>query len=93
MGERIKNYLFGGRKFKREFKRQIRTLIIVTLGFTIAFTWRQTIFDLSQSFVRFITHAKNSSSLTILTSIFITLFSVFIIYFTSKLLKDDIQNY
>ena len=76
-------------KFKREFRRQMRSFIVVFLGFTIAFTWRQTIFDISTSLMEAITHIKNSSTLSILSSIFITLVSILLIYRTSNLLKED----
>lgn len=75
-------------RFKREFRNQIRFFIIVTFGFTIAFTWRQTIFDLSQAFILSLTHLKPSSFSTILTSSFITFVSIFLIFFTSHFLKD-----
>ena len=75
--------------FKREFRRQIRMLIIITLGFTIAFTWRQTVFDLSQNFVKFITNIQGSSTLSIITSVFITILALIIIYVTAHFLKQD----
>jgi hypothetical protein len=37
--------------YKRELKNEIRILIVVTIGFTIAFSWRQTIFDMSLAFI------------------------------------------
>ncbi|MEK6760908.1 MAG: DUF5654 family protein [Nanoarchaeota archaeon] len=82
--------LFGtGRSFRREFKRQIRLLIIITLGFTIAFTWRQTVFDLSLAFVKSMTNIRNDSELSILASLFITVLSVVLIYLVAHLLKDS----
>ena len=85
----VHHALRDGSQFKREFRRQIRMLIIVTLGFTIAFTWRQTVFDLSQNFVKFITHVQGSSALSILTSAFITILCLLIIYLTAHFLKTD----
>ena len=76
-------------QFKREFRRQIRMLIIVALGFTIAFTWRQTVFDISQNFVKFITKIQGSSTLSILTSLFITILSLLIIYVVAHFLKTE----
>ena len=93
MGRKIKNFFIPGRRFKNEFKRQARMLITITLGFTIAFTWRQTIFDISQSFVQFLLHINNSSALSVLASIFITLISVILIYLASHYLKDNHDNY
>ena len=55
-------------QFMREFRRQIRMMIVVTLGFTVAFTWRQTVFDISQSIVEFFTHIQSSTKLSIITS-------------------------
>ena len=81
------NHLFKEKRFKREFRREMRLLIIITLGFTIAFSWRQTIFDMSISLMRWITHIQSSSGLSILASILITLVSVVIIYFASHFLK------
>jgi len=92
MKKRLYNFFVGGKKFKKEFKRQARLLVIITLGFTIAFAWRQTIFDLSQSFVQVIIKVESSTLLTILTSLFITILSLILIYFTSHLLKDDWRN-
>jgi ABC-type Fe3+ transport system permease subunit len=88
MKKNLIEILIKGKRFQREFKKQIKTLIIVTLGFTIAFTWRQTIFDLSLAIVKFFTNIKNSSTLSILTSLFITILSIFIIYLTSHYLKN-----
>lgn len=87
------DFFIKGRLFKKEFKRQLRILILFTLGFTIAFTWRQTIFDLSQSLIQFFIEVKSTSTLSILTSIFITLVSIILIYLTSHYLKDNMDNY
>ena len=83
----------GGRKFKKEFRRQARILILFTLGFTIAFTWRETIFDLSQSFIQLFTETSSTSTLSIMTSTFITLVSIILIYITSYYLRDSYENY
>lgn len=93
MKKKVFDFLVKGRSFKSEFKRQARLLIVVTFGFTIAFTWRQTFFDISQTFVKFLTHVESSTVSTILTSIFITLISVIVIYVTSYYLKDLPENY
>ncbi len=82
--ERIKSYFDPGIKFKRELRRQMRMLITFTLGFTIAFTWRQTIFDASQSFINWVIGIKDSVTSSIITSVFITLSSVLLIYLSSQ---------
>ena len=83
------------RKFRlsREFRKQLRLLIIVTLGFTVAFTWRQTVFDLSLSIVKAFTSIESTSALSILASSFITLVSLGLIYATSHILKDKPDYY
>jgi len=89
----ISNLFVHGESFKKEFKKQVRMIIVFTLGFTIAFTWRQTIFDLSLNLVTFLTKIKNSSELSILTSILITLFSLILIILTSHLLKEGSTHF
>jgi len=89
MKKRINHFISKSRRYRKEFRHQLRLLIVFTLGFTIAFTWRQTIFDISQTFVQFITNIKDSTSLSILTSTFITLISIFLIYITAHFLKDE----
>ncbi len=91
MKKRLKRVFLKEKKFRKEFRRQLRMIIIVTLGFTIAFTWRQTIFDLSLAAVQFFTQIDNSSTLSILTSTLITILSLIIIYFTSDYLKDSFE--
>lgn len=87
---KFKNYFFLGTKFKREFRRQLKTIILITLGFTIAFTWRQTIFDISQYIISlFINIRKGSTGASILTSIFITIVSLIFIVLTSKYFRED----
>jgi len=89
MKRRLFNFFVGGKKFKKEFRKQVRFLIVITLGFTIAFTWRQTIFDISQTMMQFFTKTQSSTLLSILTSVFITLLSLFFIYLASYFLKED----
>ncbi len=80
------------RKFKKEHRKEIRLLVVLTLSFTIAFTWRQTLFDLSQTFVQFITNIEGSVTSTILTSTFITIISILLIRVTSHILKENKEN-
>jgi hypothetical protein len=87
MSENWHRYL-GKKNHQKEMRKQLRFLIIITLGFTIAFTWRQTIFDLSLSLVSFLTHINNSGTLSILASTFITIISLGLIYITSFFLKE-----
>lgn len=85
------HFFVGGEQFKKEYISQLKFLIIVTLGFTVAFTWRQTIFDTTESLVQLITHVESSAALSILTSLAITLISLLIIFTTSRFLNP--KNY
>lgn len=87
------DFLKPGRMFRKEFRRQMRMLIVITLGFTIAFTWRQTVFDISRSILVFITHIKSSSVSSVLTSVFITIWAIILIYLASYYLKEDSKHY
>jgi uncharacterized BrkB/YihY/UPF0761 family membrane protein len=71
---------------KKDFINQIKYLIVFALGFTIAFSWRQTIFDITQGLVKLIIDIKSSTLLSILTSSFITIISVIIIWLVVKYL-------
>tara|TARA_Y100000310_G_C20513646_1_gene730095 strand:+ start:141 stop:422 length:282 start_codon:yes stop_codon:yes gene_type:complete len=93
MRDRLYNFFIGGKRFENEFRRQIRLLIILTLAFTVAFTWRQTLFDASQALVQLVIDVKGSTSLSVLTSTFITIVSILIIYLASHFLKEDRENY
>ena len=88
MRHRIKTFFMGGESFKKEVKKQVRILILFTLGFTIAFTWRQTIFDITESLVILITHIQGETSLSILTSFSITVISLILIWVTARFLQD-----
>jgi hypothetical protein len=87
------DWIVHGRNFRKDFRRQLKTLVVVGAGFTIAFTWRQTIFDISQRIVRFATDIQDSSALSLATSIFTTLFSIIIVTLAIYLLKDPNGDY
>lgn len=86
MKEHIKRFLFGGDSRKQDFFAQIKSLVVFTLGFTIAFSWRQTTFDVSEKLVQMLVNVQNSTALSILTSTFITIISVLIIWLIVKFL-------
>lgn len=90
--QKIDKIVRGDPHFRHEFKSQLRWLIILTLGFTIAFSWRQTIFDLIQAGVISITKIESTSALSILTSLAITIFAIILIYLTSRFLREK-HNY
>jgi hypothetical protein len=88
MRKRLYDFFIRGKRFQKEFRRQMRMLLVITFSFTIAFTWRQTIFDLSEAFVQLITHVQSSALSSILTSTFITLISLVLIYVSAHFLKE-----
>lgn len=77
------------RSFRLEFKRQIRLAVTAAIGFSIAYAWREAIFDTFQSFVtRFLDVAEGHYLSESYTAIAMTLAGVLLILLTSKLLKD-----
>ena len=85
-------YFVGSDTMKKEFWRELRVLIIFTLGFTIAFTWRQTIYDVIESAVQFFTHMQASATLSIATSTVTTIFCLFLMYLTARYMTRLYQN-
>lgn len=85
--QKFSNYTFVGQNYKEEFRKQMRSIIVLTLGFSIAFAWREVIFDWSRSVVVWITHSKNGGSSTG-AALFITIISLLLIFLTSRWLKD-----
>ena len=78
------------RSFRKEFKRQIRLAIVAAIGFTIAFAWRDAIFNAFQSFVsRFLDLPAGHYMTQIYTAAAITLAGVLLIMLTSKLMKEN----
>lgn len=77
------------RSFKQEFKKQIRFAITAAIGFTIAFSWREAVFDMFLNFTsRVLDLSVEHYSTKIYTAILITILGVLLIFFTSKILKD-----
>ena len=87
-GKKLKDHFLIGHLYEKDFRRQIRSFITITLAFGIAFSWRQTAFDVSEYIVRLVTHIQPGTASSIITSVFITMVSILLIYFTSYGLKD-----
>jgi len=78
------------RSFRKEFKRQIRLAVVAAIGFSVAFAWRNAIFDMFENFVaRFLDLQIGHYLTEIYTAIAITLVGVILIMLTSKILKED----
>lgn len=77
------------RSFKKEFKRQIRLAIVAAIGFTIAYSWKESVFSAFQTYVTRILEVAPDHYLTkVYTSLAITLAGVIIIFITSNFLKE-----
>ncbi|MBX4196512.1 DUF5654 family protein [Candidatus Pacearchaeota archaeon] len=84
----VRRFFTGETRYAHEFWHDIRTLILFTLGFTIAFTWRQTVFDTMESFIQWLTNVHNTTSLSILTSLLTTLICVLVIAIMAQFFKN-----
>ena len=76
------------KSFKSELKRQIRMAITAAIGFIIAFTWRESIVSLIQSFTEQSIGITQPIFLQNISAFSITLIGVLLIFITSKLLQD-----
>jgi hypothetical protein len=77
------------RSFRQEFRKQIRLAITAAIGFTIAFSWRESVFDLFLNFTsRIFDLSIEHYTTKIYTAIFVTILGVVLIFFTSKILKE-----
>ncbi len=76
------------KSFKKEFKRQLRLAIIAAIGFTVAFAWRNAIYNSAQNLIGQIINSTEFVLTESITALAITLFAVIILFLTSKILKD-----
>lgn len=77
------------KSFRDEFKRQIRFALTSAIGFTIAFVWRDAIFQMFSSFTsRILDIAEEHYTTKIYTAVIITLLGALLIIISSKLLKE-----
>jgi hypothetical protein len=77
------------RSFKQEFRKQIRLAITAAIGFTIAFSWREAVFEAVLNFTsRVLDLSPEHYSTKIYTAIVITILGVLLIMLTSKTLKE-----
>lgn len=76
------------RSFRKEVARQVRLAIIAAIGFTIAFAWRDAIYNSSKELVKKFTEAANVALTEIYTAIFITIAGVLLIFLSSRFLRE-----
>jgi uncharacterized membrane protein len=76
------------KSFKKEFRRQVRLAVIAAVGFLIAFSWRNALYNSSQKIVEKITSATGDVLTELYTAIFITFLGVLLILISSRFLKE-----
>jgi hypothetical protein len=74
-------------KFGKNFKKYLRMGITAACGFTIAFSWRDTIMNFSKDFVTELAGVASQNSINISSSILITVVGVLIILIAARFLK------
>lgn len=75
------------RSFRKEFKRQVRMAIAAAIGFTIAFSWRNFVYDTSKTWIEKLTPLSGAFETGLASALIITIIGVIFILITSKLLK------
>jgi len=86
---KIPKILQTKKSFKQELRRQIRLATTAAIGFTIAFSWREAIFELFQNVTsRILDITQNHYTTKIYTATLITIIGVLLIFLTSKILKE-----
>lgn len=77
------------RSFRREFKRQLRLAIVAAIGFTVAFAWRNAIYDTFQNWVsRLLDVTPQHYTTETYTAIAVTLLGVLAIFVSSRILRE-----
>jgi len=64
---------------------------VFTLGFTIAFTWREYTYESSKNFIKWLTGTSESGAFG--GALFLTILCLLLIYATSYLLKYKSKKY
>jgi len=75
------------KSFRKEFKRQVRMAIAAAIGFTIAFSWRNFVYDTSKTWIEKLTPLSGAFETGLASALIITIIGVIFILITSKLLK------
>jgi hypothetical protein len=78
------------RSFKKEFRRQLRFAITAAIGFTVAFAWRNAIYDTLHNFVsRILDISPTQYTSEVYSAIAITVLGVILIFVTARILKES----
>jgi hypothetical protein len=81
-------FLKTRRSFKKEFRRQLRLALIAAIGFTVAFAWRNAIYNSAQTFITIFTEQTQVVLNELLTALIITFLAVVAIFITSRILRE-----
>lgn len=77
------------KSYKKELKKQLRLAITAAIGFTIAYGWRNAIYDSMQNYVaRALDVMPNHYLTEVYTAIALTIVGVLILVPTSRLLSE-----
>lgn len=77
------------KSFKKEFRKQLRFAITAAIGFSIAYAWRNAIYDSMQNYVARILDVVPNHYLTeVYTAFTITALGVLLIFITSQILRE-----
>lgn len=87
MRRKISNYFYVGHKYREEVRKQIRSFILFTLGFTIAFTWREYTFEESKRLIKWITGTGGTGAFG--AALFITFVCVGLMLLASYYFKNE----
>src|SRR3989338_7469837 len=88
----ISSYFQVASHFRQEFRKQLRTIILFTAGFSVAFAWRETFFDAIEAIIQFFSPTITLTSASILTSTIITLFALLVVLLSSHLFASTSPN-
>lgn len=83
---KIRNFFILGNQYKAELRSQIKSLILFTMGFTIAFTWREYSFESTKKLIKWLTGTQGSGALG--AAFFITFICLFLMLLTSYYFKE-----
>lgn len=76
------------KSFRKEFKRQLKYAIAAAVGFLIAFSWREAVWDSTKGLVDKFSENLQFMTSAIFTALIITAVGVMIILLSAKLLKE-----
>jgi len=75
------------RSFKKEFKRQVRMAAAAAIGFIIAFSWRNFVYDMTKAWLEKITPLSGAFESGLASALLITVIGVILILISSRLLR------